>query len=88
MRIRPGATAISLSPSWSTSTARTASTSSGGIVEALEAANDLRAAVVDLVLVPGLELSDNCDDPDLSAHALALGLDEHIAVDGEWLAGT
>jgi hypothetical protein len=36
----------------------------------------------DLVLVPGLELSDNRDDPDLSAHALALGLGEHIAVDG------
>ncbi len=36
----------------------------------------------DLVLIPGLELTDNCDDPDLSAHALALGLDEHVAVDG------
>jgi PHP domain-containing protein len=51
-------------------------------------AADIRAETVrareqhNLVLVPGLELSDNCDDPDLSAHALALGLDEHIAVDG------
>jgi hypothetical protein len=36
----------------------------------------------DLVLVRGLELTDNCTDPELSAHALALGLDEHIAVDG------
>src|SRR5262249_54945767 len=36
----------------------------------------------DLVLVPGLELTDNCDDPELSTHALALGLDEHVAVDG------
>ena len=32
-------------------------------------------------MIPGLELSDNCDDPDLSAHALALGLDQHISVD-------
>jgi 3',5'-nucleoside bisphosphate phosphatase len=34
-----------------------------------------------LVVIPGLELSDNCDDPDLSAHALALGLDHHVSVD-------
>jgi predicted metal-dependent phosphoesterase TrpH len=39
-------------------------------------------AQYDLVLVPGLELTDNCEDPELSAHALALGLEEHIAVDG------
>jgi predicted metal-dependent phosphoesterase TrpH len=35
----------------------------------------------DLLVIPGLELSDNCDDPDLSAHALALGLEQHISVD-------
>jgi predicted metal-dependent phosphoesterase TrpH len=35
----------------------------------------------DLVLVQGLELTDNCDDAELSAHVLALGLDEHISVD-------
>jgi hypothetical protein len=34
-----------------------------------------------LLLVPGLELSDNRYDPDLSAHALALGLDQHISID-------
>ena len=34
-----------------------------------------------LLVIPGLELSDNCDDPDLSAHALALGLEQHISVD-------
>ena len=34
-----------------------------------------------LVVIPGLELSDNRDDPDLSAHALALGLDRHVSVD-------
>jgi len=36
----------------------------------------------DLVLIPGLELTDNCADPELSAHALALGLEEHIGGDG------
>jgi hypothetical protein len=34
-----------------------------------------------LLVVPGLELSDNHEDPDRSAHALALGLERHIAVD-------
>jgi PHP domain len=34
-----------------------------------------------LVVIPGLELSDNCADPDLSAHALALGLERHVSVD-------
>jgi predicted metal-dependent phosphoesterase TrpH len=34
-----------------------------------------------LLVIPGLELTDNCDDPDVSAHALALGLDEHLSVD-------
>jgi 3',5'-nucleoside bisphosphate phosphatase len=35
----------------------------------------------ELVVIPGLELSDNRDDPDLSAHALALGLEQHVSVD-------
>jgi predicted metal-dependent phosphoesterase TrpH len=35
----------------------------------------------DLLLVPGLELTDNCEIPEDSAHALALGLEEHIDVD-------
>jgi hypothetical protein len=35
----------------------------------------------ELVVIPGLELSDNRDDPDLSAHALALGVEQHISVD-------
>jgi hypothetical protein len=34
-----------------------------------------------LVVIPGLELSDNDDDPELSAHALAIGLDHHVSVD-------
>jgi hypothetical protein len=35
-----------------------------------------------LTLVPGLELSDNHDDPDESAHALALGLRRYVSLDG------
>ena len=34
-----------------------------------------------LVVIPGLELSDNDDDPELSAHALAIGIDQHVPVD-------
>ncbi len=34
-----------------------------------------------LLLIQGLELSDNQEDPNLSAHALALGLDRYISVD-------
>jgi predicted metal-dependent phosphoesterase TrpH len=34
-----------------------------------------------LILIPGLELSDNHEDPDLSAHALALGLERYVSVD-------
>jgi predicted metal-dependent phosphoesterase TrpH len=34
-----------------------------------------------LLVLPGLELSDNHEDPDLSAHVLALGLDEHVSID-------
>jgi predicted metal-dependent phosphoesterase TrpH len=34
-----------------------------------------------LVVVPGLELSDNRPDPDDSAHALAIGLRRYVSVD-------
>jgi predicted metal-dependent phosphoesterase TrpH len=34
-----------------------------------------------LIVIQGLELSDNHDDPDQSAHVLALGLEGHISVD-------
>jgi predicted metal-dependent phosphoesterase TrpH len=44
-----------------------------------EAARALEA--YGLLVIPGLELSDNHDDPDLSAHALALGLEQHISLD-------
>jgi predicted metal-dependent phosphoesterase TrpH len=35
----------------------------------------------DLLLVPGLELSDNREEPNDSAHALALGLRRHVPVE-------
>jgi predicted metal-dependent phosphoesterase TrpH len=34
-----------------------------------------------LLLIQGLELSDNQEDPDLSAHVLALGLEGYVSVD-------
>jgi predicted metal-dependent phosphoesterase TrpH len=40
----------------------------------------------ELLVIPGLELSDNDDDPDRSAHALALGLERHVAVDAGIIA--
>ena len=39
-----------------------------------------------LLLIPGLELSDNHDDPEQSAHALAIGLEEHVSVDAGIIA--
>lgn len=38
-------------------------------------------AEYDLVVIPGLELTENHDDPDLSAHALALGLERHVSLE-------
>jgi 3',5'-nucleoside bisphosphate phosphatase len=34
-----------------------------------------------LLVIPGLELSDNYEEPELAAHALALGLSEYVSVD-------
>lgn len=39
-----------------------------------------------LLVIQGLELTDNQDDLDLSAHALALGIDDHIAMDHGFVA--
>jgi hypothetical protein len=38
-------------------------------------------ALYDLLLLPGLELTYNDRDPRRAAHAVAIGLDEHIGVD-------
>lgn len=34
-----------------------------------------------LIVITGLELSDNHEDPDLSAHAVAIGLERHVTMD-------
>jgi predicted metal-dependent phosphoesterase TrpH len=39
-----------------------------------------------LLLIQGLELTDNHDDLDLSAHAVAVGLDQHISMDHGFVA--
>jgi 3',5'-nucleoside bisphosphate phosphatase len=38
-------------------------------------------ALYDLLVIPGAELTQNHADPDESAHALALGLSEYVAMD-------
>ena len=38
-------------------------------------------AAYGLIVIPGLELSDNHEDPDLAAHALALGLERFVSVE-------
>ncbi len=40
-----------------------------------------------LLLVPGLELSDNDEDPDRSAHALAIGLRQFASIEDGIVAG-
>ena len=53
-----------------------------GYLAAVRAEAERALAEYELLVIPGLELSDNDDDPNLSAHVLALGLEQHIAVDG------
>jgi predicted metal-dependent phosphoesterase TrpH len=48
---------------------------------AVRAEADRARSEYGLVVIPGLELSDNHDDPDLAAHALALGLERHVSLD-------
>ncbi len=48
---------------------------------AVRAEAERALAEYDLHLIQGLELSDNHEDPDLSAHVLALGLDQYVSVD-------
>jgi hypothetical protein len=49
---------------------------------AVRAEAERAAGEYGLLVIPGLELSDNHDDPDLTAHALALGLEAYVSVDG------
>jgi predicted metal-dependent phosphoesterase TrpH len=48
---------------------------------AVRAESERAASEYGLIVIPGLELSDNRDDPDRSAHALALGLGQHVSID-------
>ncbi len=48
---------------------------------AVRAEAERAVAAYGLLVVPGLELSDNDEDPDLSAHALALGLERFVSID-------
>jgi predicted metal-dependent phosphoesterase TrpH len=50
-------------------------------VEAIEAEADRARSLYDLLLVPGLELTYNDPNPDLAAHAVALGLRPFVSVD-------
>ena len=50
-------------------------------LEDVEREAERARALYDLLLIPGLELTDNADDPDDSAHALALGLRRYVSMD-------
>jgi predicted metal-dependent phosphoesterase TrpH len=52
-----------------------------GYASAVRAEAERALSEFGLLLVQGLELSDNHQDPDLSAHALALGLESYVSVD-------
>ncbi len=52
-----------------------------GYLDELEREAERAREVFDLLLVPGLELTDNAADPDDSAHALALGLRRFVSVE-------
>jgi predicted metal-dependent phosphoesterase TrpH len=47
----------------------------------VRAAAERAAREYGLVVLLGLELTDNCSDPDSSAHALALGLEHFVSVE-------
>ncbi|SRR6266851_669021 len=52
-----------------------------GYASAVRAEAECALSEFGLLLIEGLELSDNHEDPDLSAHALALGLESYVSVD-------
>jgi predicted metal-dependent phosphoesterase TrpH len=57
-----------------------------GHLAAVKAEATRALAEYEMLVIPGLELTDNQDDADLSAHVLALGIEEHIPVDAGILA--
>jgi predicted metal-dependent phosphoesterase TrpH len=50
-------------------------------LEAIRAEAERAAAEYRLLVVPGLELTENDDDPNRSAHVLALGLERHVSME-------
>jgi predicted metal-dependent phosphoesterase TrpH len=48
---------------------------------AVQAEADRALSEYGLIVIQGLELSDNHKDPDLSAHALAIGLERYVSMD-------
>jgi predicted metal-dependent phosphoesterase TrpH len=50
-------------------------------LDEIEAEAERARAAYDLLLIPGVELTDNVADPDDSAHALALGLRRYVSVE-------
>jgi len=50
-------------------------------LEAVEAEAERARALYDLLLLPGLELTYNDPDPDLAAHAVAVGLRTFVSLD-------
>jgi hypothetical protein len=50
-------------------------------VDVIRAEAERAAAEDQLLLIPGLELTENDDDPNRSAHLLALGLDRYVSMD-------
>ncbi len=57
-----------------------------GYLEAVRAEAERAAAEYGLLVIPGLELTEDRDDPDLSAHVLALGLERHVSLEHGILA--
>ena len=53
----------------------------GAYLAAVEAEASRALALHDLLVVPGLEITHNNVDPDLAAHAVAVGLREHVSPD-------
>jgi len=50
-------------------------------LEEIERQAERASAQYGLLLLPGLELTDNDPDPDLAAHALAIGVRQYVPVD-------
>lgn len=50
-------------------------------LDAVRAEAERAAAEYQLLVIPGLELTENDDDPNRSAHVLALGLERHVSME-------